>query len=322
MDRINANTYRGSLTIVGRPELRLGYPVYIKSRDIYGYIENISHNFSFGGPFTSQIHLVAIRKKYLGDDPKSEGYLYEDTEAKNLRGDSAILVRVGDDNFTDYSKLSNLRKPAADHNIVDHKDRERSSGLRTNRAGNYKEFSLKHSKAKDILKKMDIAKASRNTNSYLSFLDSAIPISDELGYELIGTFEYGRTLFLNAQGTIKKKAQSFSQLLAKNLKKANKLSDYEGNISVSEFKQLTDTEDASATLQSDEKTINTQANTAKEVSDFYRHKSFKLADIAPDRDKAIGVGCSCFDADLKTKPYQDKNPSNKQTIISNVNRKK
>jgi len=326
MDRINANIYRGSLTIVGRPELRLGYPVYIESRDIYGYIENISHNFAFGGPFTTQIHLTSIRKKYLGNDTKSEGYAFEDDSSRNIKGDSVILVYTGDDSFfknldttVDSSETKKYnQQPLAKHNKLPHDKQERVANLKTNRAGSYKEISLRDPEAQAILKKLDAAKISENTNSYLSFLDEAIPVSDELGYELIGTFEYGRTLYLDRSGTIKKKANSFSKILANSLKKINKLSDYSGNDSFTEFGVMDDPVEETATLQNDSIGVNKKANTVKEVADFHSYKSYKLSEIAPDRDKQLNKGCSCFDSDLKSKSYKDKNQNNKQSTISST----
>lgn len=314
MDRINANIYRGSLTIVGRPELRLGYPVYIESRDMYGYIENISHNFAFGGPFTTQIHLTSIRKKYLGNDTMSEGYAFNTDSDKKLKGDAVVLVYVGpDDTVISDDIKDKVNQPVADHNQVPY-ERRPKGGLKTNRAGSYKEISLKDKKAQGLLQQLDIAKQSGNTNAYLKFLDKAIPVSDESGYELIGIFEYGRSMYLDSNGTIKKKAGSFGQLLSKSINKASKFNDIQGGgASVYQHNP-----DKTTMLDGNSKEINKAANTEKGVSDFQSQKSFKLASIAPGRDKALSPGCSCFDGELTNIPYQSKTPSNKQKPIKST----
>lgn len=330
MDRINANIYRGSLTIVGRPELRLGYPVYIEGRDIYGYIENISHNFTFGGPYTTQIHLVAIRKKYISNDTASEGYVFENDNSRNIKGDSVVLIFDKTTNFLntlDSSKESEeikkrTPKTQAEHNKPNPEDLDKVSNLKTNRAGEYKEVSLNHPDAQKILEKLDLAKKSDNTNSYLNLLDKMIPVSDERGYELIGIYEYGRTLYLSRDGTIKKKANSFSQLLADSLKKIDKLSDYSGNSSFTEFTVVEEPKETTGTLSKEGSVdINKNSNTVKEVSNFNSYKSFRLSEIAPNRDKAINKGCSCHDPGLNKLSYADNVALNKQKTMANLNRK-
>lgn len=59
--RQNALIRQGSVTIVGRPELKLGYPVYIPSRDAFYYIKGIENRFNFGGSFTTTLTLCAER---------------------------------------------------------------------------------------------------------------------------------------------------------------------------------------------------------------------------------------------------------------------
>jgi len=59
--RQNALIRQGSVTILGRPELRLGYPVYIPSRDAFYYVKGIENRFSFGGTFTTTLTLAAER---------------------------------------------------------------------------------------------------------------------------------------------------------------------------------------------------------------------------------------------------------------------
>jgi hypothetical protein len=63
MSMINAHTYIGSVTIPGRPEIRLGYPVYIPHRDSFHYVKSINHSFDYGSSFTTTLSLTAERRR-------------------------------------------------------------------------------------------------------------------------------------------------------------------------------------------------------------------------------------------------------------------
>ena len=59
----NAKAVIGSVTIPGRPEVRLGYPIYIEHRDSFHYIKSINHSFDFGGSFSTTLALETERRK-------------------------------------------------------------------------------------------------------------------------------------------------------------------------------------------------------------------------------------------------------------------
>jgi len=67
VNRINSLLKTGTITIVGRPELRLGYPIYIHSKDAYYYVTGIAHNFAFGSTYTTQLTLTGERKKFYDE---------------------------------------------------------------------------------------------------------------------------------------------------------------------------------------------------------------------------------------------------------------
>lgn len=60
---INAQTITGTVSIPGRPEMRLGYPVYIEHKDSFHYVKSIGHTFDYGGSFTTTLGLEIERKK-------------------------------------------------------------------------------------------------------------------------------------------------------------------------------------------------------------------------------------------------------------------
>ena len=64
LDKINAKRNRGTVTIPFRPEMRLGFPVYLASKDQIWYVQGISHNLAFGGRATTSLTLTAKREKF------------------------------------------------------------------------------------------------------------------------------------------------------------------------------------------------------------------------------------------------------------------
>lgn len=71
LDRINSKRHRGSVTIPMRPELRLGFPMYIAPLDQVWYLSGISHNIAFGGRAVTTLTLTAKRQKFFA--PQSIG---------------------------------------------------------------------------------------------------------------------------------------------------------------------------------------------------------------------------------------------------------
>jgi hypothetical protein len=64
LDRINSRRHRGTVTIPFRPELRLGFPVYVAPKDAIWYVTGISHNVAFGSRATTTLTLTAKREKF------------------------------------------------------------------------------------------------------------------------------------------------------------------------------------------------------------------------------------------------------------------
>ncbi len=65
LDRINSKRSRGTVTIPFRPELRMGFPIYIAPKDQVWYVAGISHNISFGSRATTTLTLTAKRSKWI-----------------------------------------------------------------------------------------------------------------------------------------------------------------------------------------------------------------------------------------------------------------
>lgn len=71
MDKLNAKRHRATITIPHRPELRLGFPIWVPRFDAFWYVEGISHQHSVGGQSTSSLTLSAKRSKFIA--PKNIG---------------------------------------------------------------------------------------------------------------------------------------------------------------------------------------------------------------------------------------------------------
>lgn len=65
LDQYNAKRWRGTVNIPIRPELRLGFPVYIAPKDQIWYIRGISHNIQMGGRAQTTLTLSAKRQKFV-----------------------------------------------------------------------------------------------------------------------------------------------------------------------------------------------------------------------------------------------------------------
>lgn len=64
LDLHNITVNSADCTIPLRPELRPGYPVYVRHLDCFYYLQSFSHAFSYGGQCTTSLQLVAKRAKF------------------------------------------------------------------------------------------------------------------------------------------------------------------------------------------------------------------------------------------------------------------
>jgi hypothetical protein len=63
LNRANRGWRTYNLTIPLRPELKLGFPMYLPHKDMYGYIKNISVSYQSGGAATMTVTLDSLRKR-------------------------------------------------------------------------------------------------------------------------------------------------------------------------------------------------------------------------------------------------------------------
>ena len=242
LDRYNSNRFKGSVTIIGRPELRLGIPVYFTSRDCFAYIDNISHNFSFGGPFTTTLTLSAVRRKYERDrenltkaessgdkkvDIGSEEYFLI-LDKENLTADDIQAERQAEKEAKEnvqeavqrqYKKdeiaFKEAKKTGVNVEAVGKKLAANGDTLKSNRTGVYKEYHISSPKAQKIVQDFKMAKRSQKVDAYLEVLEKAIPLSDREGYELVGIYENGKSLWFDKGNVLRQKTEETQKALSK-----------------------------------------------------------------------------------------------------------
>lgn len=87
LDRINSRRHRATINIPLRPELRLGFPIYVAPKDQIWYLSGISHNIQFGGRAQTTLTLTAKRGKFIA--PKGIGTI----ELTGFRRDKDVKTK-------------------------------------------------------------------------------------------------------------------------------------------------------------------------------------------------------------------------------------
>lgn len=177
LSRRNSLIYNASVSIQGRPELKLGYPVFFPGRNEFYYITGIEHSFTFGSSFDTSLVLSARRKLLSDNDGNAlKNMLSEVFPAANPENvDQGQNTTYNEDN--PLKNLSKLCDPDSQQFVV--------------KRPNYRWSALD-----DILKYQgtfrfinDQIKPSGNAAKYQQ-------ITDAKGYELVGKYPYGKDLIL------------------------------------------------------------------------------------------------------------------------------
>lgn len=154
MAMINSKCYTGSVTIPGRPEMRLGYPIYIAHRDSFHYVKSINHSFDYGGSFTTTLSLEAERKR-----------MYDFSQP-----DTPVMIRK-------IYKFKEAATPADSHmSATDLKNMKLAQDQK-------KLQSIAQGRYEIVTQESEIESSVTN---------KTVPFTDEEGYKVIGSFRYGR----------------------------------------------------------------------------------------------------------------------------------
>jgi len=120
MARINGRAFTGTLSTSLRPELRLGYPIYVKHIDAYYYVSSISHAVSFGSSSTTDLGLEFKRDR-VWDDGSVTGTPGTLLKAKVFRFNETISLNSSDRVTTDQKiqELQSLRTASGQASSVE-----------------------------------------------------------------------------------------------------------------------------------------------------------------------------------------------------------
>jgi hypothetical protein len=209
MAKINGRAFTGSVSIPMRPEIRLGYPVYISHIDAYYYVTGINHSFSFGGAATTTLSLEFRRDRVFSDGSVKgtspgdvlAGYVYrytgkndplqfaeqkiDDSPAspKEEESKTDIETALGEN---DVKKWESLR----DGNVI--------SGPRPSGLYEIDKGKLNHTQSgtgKTVVQSNELIMLSFPKSGTDSTGES-VPFTDLRGYRHIGAFPYGANLSL------------------------------------------------------------------------------------------------------------------------------
>ena len=224
MARRNGQAHTGSVSIPLRPEIRLGYPVYLEHIDTFYYVTGINHNFTFGSSAVTELSLQFRREKIFEDGnsgiPGSQlgDVLYscvmrdkEAEVAKILTNDKPIIEEVHKriEALYDEAKVKNPmgKTPELDKKVNDWKKQIIAAqngvfegpglmGLwKIDRANVKKRTSEQLNEAGDD--------ATFTANELVMITRESVPYTDKLGYRHMGAFPYGANLVLTKDGQMR-----------------------------------------------------------------------------------------------------------------------
>ena len=213
MALINSKCTTGTLTIPGRPEIRMGHPIYIDHRDSFHYVRGINHTFDYGGTFTTSLTLEAERMKQYADDGsvyKDYIYLFKGTGPSVSSEASKIQpTRFKNMQTPGFVPLSTTTAPVTPTDIENPTDIEKSTVANVQQTWTETSQQLAATKVwgvpqgrYDLIPRKDMFKlenrqavnADASGNYYMAATPTTAPFTDEEGYKVIGAFLYGRGL--------------------------------------------------------------------------------------------------------------------------------
>lgn len=228
MAKMNANAWTASVTIPHRPELRLGYPVYIDHIDTFYYVKSIAHSTSFGTTATTTLTLSARRSRVYDSEGNLQcGYIYatlnSDRLSKELSSDEKRKNAVRNlINGSDAKKaIGALEGVLEAEKQTAHKSVQQSySGemsptdkymvqnnlVSSPSPGFYRpvqspKFRSLSTSTSDAVSKTRPLNSGILTELY-HFTKDSVPYTDVNGFQHIGGFPYGATLVLTDDNSL------------------------------------------------------------------------------------------------------------------------
>lgn len=202
LNKMNRRWRTYSVTIPFRPELRLGFPIFVPHLDIYAYLENISWSYTRGGQCTMTLSTTSVRwREMFGkqqEDPatKTKSWVYtavpDLTFAWTTEGGASAPDSKG--RITDPKGTTGTQKSEADPTPEQKQQVERQKILQNLMAveGDTAGASWRVQDDKDGFFKT----AKPVDDTYYEKVKKAMPYTDAKGYILVRPFPWGRFIKL------------------------------------------------------------------------------------------------------------------------------
>lgn len=196
MNIMNAKVVTGSVTVPGRPEMRLGYPIYLEHRDSFHYVRSINHSFDYGGSFTTTFSLQTERRKVWYENDQKKWALHIDKVyryvpdkkiADTAKPDKTIdkPLPKGDPTPKRVCTDPNKEEGPPQITVTDKVEKDQMKLLE----GQRRIVSQKQGRYDLSSRIKDDPKREERVVT-----TTTAPYTDEYGYQVFGSFPYGRDL--------------------------------------------------------------------------------------------------------------------------------
>jgi len=230
MAKRNGQAFTGSVSIPLRPEIRLGYPVYLEHVDTFYYVTGVNHSFSFGSAATTELSLQfkrervfddgnsGVRGSILGDTLYSCVLRNRETEIatliKSATPDAAKIqeemgVLIQQSKLIGSGEVKNSKVTTAELDLKINDMRKQILSKQTNVYDGPGLLGLwKIDRASIKARSKEQLAAAGNDTTYTSnelvmITTDTVPYTDKLGYRHIGAFPYGANLILTKDGNMR-----------------------------------------------------------------------------------------------------------------------
>jgi hypothetical protein len=176
----NVKAYTGNISMPGRPEIKLGYPIYVEHRDSFHYVKSINHSFDYGGSFTTTLSLEGERAIAYDYDPEENKF----SVSKNMVYKLQIPYDLTPDKSLDKTKTTAQQKEK-DKGNANKKLSELYKGAGFVTAMGTGRYAIRP-----------------GTVDEQSITPTTVPYSDEEGYRVIGSYKYGRGIIVKAGSVV------------------------------------------------------------------------------------------------------------------------
>ena len=220
MARRNGQAYSASVTIPLRPEIRMGYPIYIEHIDTFYYVTGVSHSITFGSTATTDLSLQYRRERMFDDGssgvPGSKQWdvlaaCVLRSKTQTITNDFSLSTEMSRKEFISYFEsnyniaigdMDEESIQAALNEVVKQKMQEEQRLYSGPGPLGYWEIS----KAKPIKKSSEIQNPGTPnavvSNELVMITDVSVPYTDINGYRHIGGFPYGANLAVMKKGSL------------------------------------------------------------------------------------------------------------------------